>query len=614
MKSNGDLAVASHVSVSGDAWVAHCALDRPTIIDQRTTPVAPGWWTAVDRATEVLFDGTIFEIDALVDQLNLPRDTANNPAAVLLEAYLRFGDRCLDRIRGHFAFVIGDHGKRRLLAARDRMGMHPLFYARVGADLLWSSSVDALLAQPEVPRELDRVVLGEHLLHRWVDCNETVFSAVRRVPPGHAVTVEAAGMSVKRFWDPGASMVWLRDDEAGLFDAVFERAVGRAMGQDRSAIFLSGGFDSVSVAAMAADIARHSSRPAPHALSLGFPDADCSEEFVQRSVAQSLNLSQDFVQFDDALQHRSLLQSSIELGATWPVPMLNVWAPAYQHLASIGAQRHCSAILTGTGGDEWLNVSPYLAADLIRHGQFVALARLIRTHQRSFQFTKAQILRSSLWTFGLRPLAGAAIDTMATGFWQSRRHAKLVASTPAWVAPDPNIRRAINERAGAVLLRSRPRERSFYEQHIRLALDHPLVALEYEEYFEFGRRLGLQVRHPYLDADLVALLYRTPPSLLMKGGRTKSLIRKSVATRFPALGFERQRKMDATGFFRDRLQAEGQRAWCNIGGASTLSDMGLVQRSNLEAELRNLFEGRRPRETYRIWQVLSLEAWARARA
>jgi hypothetical protein len=207
------------------------------------------------------------------------------------------------------------------------------------------------------------------------------------------------------------------------------------------------------------------------------------------------------------------------------------------------------------------------------------------------------------------------IDRIAPGFWRRRRRAKMVASTLPWVAPNRELRSTIDDRAGLSLPSPQPGPGGFYEREEQTALDHPLVAMEAEEFAEFGRRLGSAMLHPFLDADLVSLLWRTPPNLLMKDGRTKGLVRDTVARRFPNLGFERQRKVLATSFYRRTLQSEGPAAWAIVGGKpSALADLGIIDSAQFGNILGDLFAGRRPRDTHWIWNVLQLEAWARSRA
>ncbi len=611
--------------VVDDAWVvaypARVPVGRTATAGgplERSARQASGYLsTAANARVRVIFDGILFEPEDLARRLGAAASDAASPASLVLAAYEQLGDRWLQALSGEYGFVLEDLRARRLFAVRDAMGLRPLFYAEAGAELLVSWSTDVLLQQPGVSHALNRVALAEHLVHRWSDASETYFQAIRRVPPGHVLEVDEVGRRLRRYWDPGAggSIEWLRDDEVGLFDAALERAVVRCLtrARGRTAIFLSGGFDSVSVAAVAVDAARRLDRPVPRALSLGFPHPECNEEFVQRGIAQALGIPQEFIAFEEAVGRRGLLQPAAELSATWPAPMMNLWNPAYLELARRGRELGCTVVLTGNGGDEWLTVGPYLSADLMRAGDLAGVARLIGVLQRSYRITRYEAIRSAVWTFGLRPLIGMSVDRVAPGYWRGRRRRKIIASTPAWLAPDPALRAMVDARAERVLAPPQPPPGGFYEQHMRTALDHPLMAIEAEEYFEFGRRVGVSMAHPYWDSDLVALLYRTPPHLLSKGGRAKGLVRDAIARRFPHLGFERQRKVHATNFYWSTLQREGSAAWARLGRASALGDLGIVDAVRLGETLAELIAGRRPRESYQIWTALHLEAWTRSR-
>ena len=115
-----------------------------------------------------------------------------------------------------------------------------------------------------VSRAVNRIAIADHLCHRWPDPEETYFEQVRRLPPANVVTVTAVGVSRRQYWDPDPidqPTRWATDDELDQFESVLDRAVSRAMGFGPTGIFLSGGFDSISVAAFATDIARRTAQP-----------------------------------------------------------------------------------------------------------------------------------------------------------------------------------------------------------------------------------------------------------------------------------------------------------------------------------------------------------------
>ena len=149
------------------------------------------------------------------------------------------------------------------------------------------------------------------------------------------------------------------------------------------AIFLSGGVDSITIAAAATDIRRAAALAPPLALSLVFPDAASNEEAVQTAVARELGLPQRLVPLGEASGSKGLLAAALELSAGWPQPMWNIWSPAYMHLARVAGGEGARVVLTGRGGDEWLTVTPYLMADLAARGDVGGIWRMLQTWRRS---------------------------------------------------------------------------------------------------------------------------------------------------------------------------------------------------------------------------------------
>ena len=109
------------------------------------------------------------------------------------------------------------------------------------------------------------------------------------------------------------------------------------------------------------------------------------------------------------------------------------------------------------------------------------------------------------------------------------------------------------------------------------------------------------------------MLYRIPPHLLNKGGRSKGLVRQSVARRFPQLGFERQKKVIATNFFNSTMLQDGKKAWQVLGGTPALAELGIVDGERLGSTMEDILAGNQLRQAYRIWDVLNLESWLRPR-
>ena len=584
-------------------WTVSVSLDLPG----RLRRDAPTHARADLPGLQILFDGVLFDTDTIGRATNQRPECT--PADLILALYAQTGDSGFDRLRGAFAFVLLDAHRDRLVAMRDPIGLHPLYYSEARDAVTFAAS-PLPLATGAV--ELNRAALADHLCHRWPDPEETFFARVRRVLPGSRVVVSHGRLTPTRYWNPvddDAPMRWSSRDDVERFDDVLATAVDRCLSTGPTGIFLSGGLDSISVAAIAADRARHQALPAPVALSLGFDDPTCDERPTQRSAAALLGLDHTLIGFDEALGDRGLFEQALALNRQWPFPLNNTWNPAYMALANRGKTAGVQTILTGTGGDEWLTVSAFLAADLIRAGDVAGFARFVGSWRRSYPASPLKIARSTLWTFGLRPLASQLCHRAAPGAWDRRRLRRLLDADPGWVAPDRALRQEQAHRGAACVPAADPRH-GFYLREMRTGLDHAIVSMELEERHEVGRRLGVRFMHPFWDADVVDLLFRTPPSMLDRDGRSKGLIRQALARRFPQLGFDAQKKVAATSFHQSLMLAEASRLKAIVGPFRALPALGVIEARKAMAAVDAAFGT--GRQVHRAWDLLNLETWARS--
>ncbi|MEO8481881.1 MAG: asparagine synthase-related protein [Acidobacteriota bacterium] len=563
---------------------------------------------ASDERLDVVVAGELFDLEALATLGNVP---ASLPAArIARAAWLQQGERLLPRLRGRFALAVAERQARVARVVRDPLGAYPLFYALTPRDVIFSSAIQALRQQPDVSNALNRPALADHLCKRWPDRQETFFEQIRRVPAGWQAIVSARGLILERYWHPvGERIDWMPDEEIAAFDGLLDQAVARGLSRGRAGIFLSGGFDSVSVAAVAADLTRRTHEPAPLALSLGFPDPACDEQPVQTSVARSLGLPIHLLGFFEAAGARGLLAEGLDLTRQLSAPLLNSWMPAYLSLARRATLDGVRTILTGEGGDEWLGTSPFLAADLIRRGDIRGLVQIARTWQRSYHQTWLTVIRGTLWRYGLRPLLGAACSTLSPDRWDARRAAKSAAASPDWVAPDHLLRSTQLARLRASIAEARP-VGGFYERESKIFLDLSLTSWLFEEQHEVGSPLGLAYVHPYWDADLVAHVYRVRPERLNEHNRTKALVRQTVARRFPALGFERQRKVAAMDFFASILRNEGPVLGETVADFRGLASLGVVAPEGARRFMRTAW-GQDALQLGMAWNLVNAEVWVR---
>jgi asparagine synthase (glutamine-hydrolysing) len=621
-----ELELARTSLTSGAGWVACWRPEPSGELSLRVTAEdgAPLPDQSHADGIEIVFDGELYNRAQLAERFANSDGAWLSDSELILQTYRRCGESALQEIKGYFALIIWDRDRETLLCARDRVGIYPLFHAKCGSERLLALGIPELLRDSRVSRNLSRVVLADQLCQRWGAAEETPYTAIKRVPAGTFLRIRRESESTTRYWEPVTAdgVDWVGEDRLGEFDDLFEQAVDRCQGTGQAGIFLSGGFDSVSVAAMAVDICRRHGRELPHALSLGFPVPECNEQPVQRQVAESLNLRQQMLGFDEAVGPQGLVSAALEMNADWPLPMANPWRPAYFQLAQSARSEGCDTIVTGGGGDEWLCVNPDYMADLLRRFHFGGAYRFLQAQLRSYRMPARHIVRFLLWNAGVRLLAGSQARRMirwtAPGLLRRRRMRRLARRTPPWIAPDPELQSQMRERIEeSVLEQSKEPEPAvrygYYLRGIPPVLAHPRTSGDLEENFEFGRRLGMRFREPYWDADLLQYLCRVPPELLLRGGREKGLVRETVARRFPNLGFERHRKVTAADFFRVTLQTQGQAAWKHTGGTPALVELGIVDRQAVDALVVQCFKTTDLRVAHRLWELLILETWLQSR-
>ena len=576
---------------------------------------------ATGESCSVAFAGYLYEPEEL--RRAFPGPGESSVAALVLRAYLEEGERFAERLKGRYAVVVWDGRTGTALAVRDRMGLHSLFYAQAGTDVLFSDSIETLVGHPAVSASVNRRLLALHVWPAWwiEDPDETYLEGVKRVVAGNVLRLHAGGRDSRRYWNPappGEKVDWIDDDEAmELFEATLSEAVARCLRRGPTTICLSGGLDSISIASFAVEIASREGLPTPKALSVEFPDPDnLGEAAVQRLVAERLGMPQYMMTLEDALGGSGLLPPALELSSAWPVPLLGIFTPAYVALIEQAKTQGSEVVVTGAGGDNWLAVTLDYAADRIARLDFLALLRLWYTMQRSYRAPRWLLARSIVWKYGLRnvliSLEQRGLSRVAPGLLRRQTAMKAEQSMPDWLAPDGALRNELLELATARRLKLKPKPGDFYANEIRRGLDHPIQAVDLEEAFEKGRRLGVELLMPYFDSDLVDLLLRTHPRVLIKGNRSKSLVRESMSSRIAGLGIERQKKITTGNFWPKKLE-EATNAWNELGGVQALGELGIVDADALGRKVRQMLAERRTAAVPFVWEILDHEAWVRAR-
>ena len=538
-------------------------------------------------------------------------------ASSLARRYERQGPELFRHLRGAFALVGWDAGRRCLVAGRDGLGLVPLYYWWQDGLLVLSPFLDAVLSRPEVRHQLDRTLVLEHLLG-WYPAaqrDETFYRDVKRLPPAHVLRLDEDGLEVRRYWDPlPPGVEWATTAERQRLVPTLEQAVTRCLQAGADSIALSGGYDSVSIAALAAGL--EGPKSPLQAISLRFAAAPLDEGPVQLRVARALGLRHHNATVEASLDGQSLVEACLSQGCLSPTPVLNLFQGLTLGLLRSASSRACRGLLTGTGGDELFDVDPIHAADCLAAGAWADLWRFVLSCHRSWPGSPGQIARDILWNNALRPrareLAKAALGSLfePLGPWATRR--RSTGRLPPWLGPAAtSLLPRIFERRSSPRTPSAP-EDSRYLRTLRSLPQSILLMVELEQAFAWTHQAGVTLLYPFFDPDVVELALRTPPQHLLGGGWAKAPLRSLVAQRIPAMT-ARAKKVDFSASFNAFLRPEALTCWRRLGGAQMLSQLGLVDAVRAGERMQLAGQpGAGP--DLAAWTLLSTESWLQQRA
>jgi asparagine synthase (glutamine-hydrolysing) len=576
---------------------------RLAIIDLNSRGTAP--LSNETRDVWVTFNGEIYNFQSLRQRLQRAGHTfrTETDTEVLVHLYEEHGDDCVEHLRGMFAFAIWDGRRRRLFAARDRLGQKPFYYTDTGEHLLFASEIKALLPEPEVDRAPDYEALDAYLTHQYVPAPRTAFGSIQKLPPGHTLSWGVdEPLERRRYWQPefGASRE-RRAPRDVLEDDIRERfreAVRLRMISDVPiGALLSGGIDSGATVAM---MARESDGPV-ETFSIGLKGAESDELPYARQVAERY----------DTDHHEFEVEPDPNL-LPWLVrhydePFADSSAIPTYYVSKM-ARRHVTVALAGDGGDE--NFAGYPVYDLMRRWSALDVLPL-RT--RRLLFGTLERLSRHL------PHDVEYFDRIGKGL-------TMLASSP----PDrarfyrsffkPREKRAGYTNAFRARIASEPMaceldvpwrdDMSIIDWMMRHDQAHYLAQCLNTKVDMASMAHSLEVRAPFQDHRFIEFTSTIPASTKWpRGGRNKSLLRDAFRPLLPKDVVDKPK----TGFtipigswFRDELSDLVRGMLQDDRGRSR----GLFRPSFLDRLVDDHLSGERD-WTNRIWALVCLELWFR---
>ncbi|HEV8396071.1 MAG TPA: asparagine synthase (glutamine-hydrolyzing) [Vicinamibacterales bacterium] len=583
----------SGLRVDGPVGLAHTRL---AIVD-----VARGEQPMSNEAGDVwiAFNGEIYNHADLRPRLEASghRYRTRCDTETIVHLYEERGDQVVDALQGMFAFAIWDGPRQRLLLARDRLGIKPLYYSVEDGELRFASEIKALLAAGAGRGRFNEAVLPEFLATRFVSGDETFFRGVRKLMPGHVLTWSPGDPGTpRRYWQlpdpvPAREAVW----SAGDLRERLEAAVASHLMSDVPlGVFLSGGIDSSALAALAAR-----ATPSPlQTFAVGFAEAEANELPYARLVAEHIGATHREVTltpraFFETLPH-AVWHEDEPMAFSSSVPLFA--------LARL-AREHVKVVLTGEGADElFLGYNRYRVTQWnARLGQPYWSAmpgparRVLRDAVRALP---APLARVATRTFvgldpGIRGLYHENFAVCPLALQQRLLRCDLLA------ASDPYATQAayFDGASGSLLDRLTRAELQSYLLELLMKQDQMSMASSIES------------RVPFLDDRLVAHVASMPGDRKLPGWKTKVLLRAAVRDLLPAPILTR-RKLGFPVPFGDWLRGPfGSVVDEFVLGPRTLA-RAYFDRTALTQLVAEHRTGRASRADA-LWLLVNLEIWQR---
>jgi asparagine synthase (glutamine-hydrolysing) len=309
-----------------------------------------------DRSAAIVFNGEIYNYRDLAAVLTSAGHTfkTRSDTETILHAYEEYGDDCVHQFRGMFGFAIWDQRKRRLLLARDRLGVKPVYYYRNGRFLAFASEIKSLLEIPSIPREVDPEALDLYLSLRYVPGPRTMFKNIFRLQPGHILVADGSGVRTSKYWDIDYSDQEPRSPEylLGRFRELLEESVRlRLLAEVPLGVFLSGGLDS---SAILATMSRAAGGEKVKTFSIGYPasggEEESANEFEYARVAAGAFASDHH---EYRLNATDFAEFVPELVRYLDEPLADPTCIPLYFISKL-ARQHITVVLSGEGADEIL--------------------------------------------------------------------------------------------------------------------------------------------------------------------------------------------------------------------------------------------------------------------
>ena len=554
-----------------------------------------------DGSAAIIFNGEIYNYRDLAAELAAAGHTfkTRSDTETILHAYEEYGDDCVQHLRGMFGFAIWDRRKRRLLLARDRLGVKPVYYYRNHRFFAFASEIKALLEIPSIPREVDPEALDLYLSLRYVPGPRTMFKNIFRLQPGHVLVMDEAGVRTRKYWDINysAPRPHSAQDSLERFSELLEESVRmRLIAEVPLGVFLSGGLDSSAILALMSKVA---GGDRVKTFSVGYEASSAKEE--EANEFEYARLATNAF----AAEHHEYRLSPKEFEGFVPDLVWHLDEPLADpssiplYFISKLAREHITVVLSGEGADEIL----------AGYGIYRRMLALDQIHRR---LPASGLLAP--WLARLAPsealrhyarMSGQPLEASYRGVCRG-----FGAESKQQLVGEDRMKRSeqqLQEVFGSyfkAVEKASPLNRMLYVDSKVWLPDDLLIKAD-----KMTMANGLELRVPFLDHKLVEFAATLPDDAKLGGKGGKTLVRRAMRGVLPNAIIDRPKKgfpIPIASWLRGPLrQFARENLLASNAACSRYLDSGAITRTVDEHE-----QGRADR-SQEIWALLVFEFWHR---
>jgi len=522
---------------------------------------------------------------------------------VVIHAYEEWGEACVDRFNGMFAFAIFDRTNQTLFLARDRLGVKPLYYYADSGKFVFASELKSVLAYPGVPRDLDNEALGDFFSLNYIPHPRTPFKNLRQIEPGHFAVWHDGKLRIKKYWDvhfENSNRHSFREDEIipALRELVQESVRKRLVADVPVGAFLSGGLDSSTVVHFMRQFATGPLKT----FSVRFSEKSYDEGEYAWEMARLLD-TEHYEIFCAPQSMADLLVESVWHADNLSADISNIPILLVSRLAS----QHVKVVLSGDGGDEVFAGYPTYQADHLA-AYYKRLPgwlrkRLVQPLIHALPTSSAKLsfdYKARKFVEGAMLSPARAHYTWRTIFSSEEKNDLLTKEFAA------AIKERLPEKTWEELFAAYPNisdmDKGFYSDYKTFLSGSILPKVD-----TMSMASSLEAREPLLDYELVEFMARIPASLKMKGFTTKHLFKRMMSKILPRRVVYRKKAGFHTpiaSWFRGDLRSLVEETLT----LANLRKSGMLNSDYVERIKREHFEGH-ANHSYKLWGLINFIVW-----